>query len=158
MKLFQNVRLIGLFDYDLFKGLGKDMIPNLYGFDRAPFYALKNPLMKAFVEKYRTRTGKYPSAWAITVYDGLMALKKAVEKANSVETEKVIDAIEGLQWDSLRGPLYIRPFDHMANCGIYFGVTYKDSKYSFYTMKNVTYIPGQEVWHSVDEIKAIRKY
>jgi len=157
MKLFQNVRLIGLFDYDLFKGLGEDMIPNLYGFDRAPFYALNNPRMKAFVGKYRTRTGEYPSSWAITVYDGLMALKMAVEKAKSIETEKVIDSIEGLQWDSLRGPLYIRPFDHMANCGTYFGVTYKNPKYSFYTMKNVTYIPGQEVWHSVEEIKALRK-
>jgi branched-chain amino acid transport system substrate-binding protein len=155
--LFPRMRLMGLFDYDLFKGLGEDMIPNLYGFDRAPFYALNNPRMKAFVRKYRTRTGEYPSAWAVTVYDGLTALKKAVEKAKSLETEKVIDSIEGLQWDSLRGPLYIRPFDHLANCGIYFGVTFKDPKYSFYTMKNVTYIPGQEVWHSVEEIKAVRK-
>ncbi len=157
MKLFQNVRLIGLFDYDLFKGLGNDMIPNLYGFDRAPFYALNNPQMKAFVAKYRTRTGEYPSAWAVTVYDGLMALKMAVEKAKSIETEKVIDSIEGLKWDSLRGPLTIRPFDHMANCGIYFGVTFKDPKYPFYIMKNVTYIPGQEVWQSIEEIKALRK-
>jgi hypothetical protein len=86
-----------------------------------------------------------------------MALKMAVEKAKSIETEKVIDSIEGLQWDSLRGPLFIRSFDHMANCGTYFGVTYKNPKYSFYTMKNVTYIPGEEVWHSVEEIKALRK-
>jgi branched-chain amino acid transport system substrate-binding protein len=157
MGLFPGVRLIGLFDYDLFKGLGEDMIPNLYGFDRAPFYALNNPQMKAFVDKYRTRTGEYPSAWAITIYDGLMVLKKAVEKAKSIETEKVIDALEGIQWDSLRGPLSIRPFDHMANCGIYFGITHKDPKYSFYTMKDITYIPGQELWHSVEEIKAIRK-
>jgi branched-chain amino acid transport system substrate-binding protein len=155
--LFPAIRLIGLFDYDLFKGLGEDMIPNLYGFDRAPFYALNNPQMKAFVDKYRTRTGEYPSAWAITIYDGLMVLKKAIEKAKSIETERVIDALEGIQWDSLRGPLYIRPFDHTANCGIYFGITHKDPKYSFYTMKDITYIPGQELWHSVEEIKAIRK-
>ena len=154
---FARVRFIGLFDYDLFKGLGEDMIPNLYGFDRAPFYALNNPQMKAFVEKYKTRTGEYPSAWAITVYDGLMALKKAVEKAKSLETEKVINALEGLQWDSLRGPLYIRPFDHMANCGIYFGITYKDPKYSFYIMKEWSYIPGQEVWRSVEEIKVFEQ-
>ena len=86
-----------------------------------------------------------------------MVLKKAVEKAKSVETEKVIEALEGIQWDSLRGPLFIRPFDHMANCGTYFGITHKDPKYSFYTLKDITYIPGQEVWHSVEEVKAIRK-
>ena len=155
--LFHGLRLIGLFDYDLFKGLGGDMIPNLYGFDRAPFYALNNPQIKGFVEKYKNRTGEYPSAWAITVYDGLMVLRKAVEKAKGIETEKVINALEGIKWDSLRGPLTIRPLDHMANCGIYFGVTYKDPTYSFYIMKDVYYVPGQEVWHSVDEINSMRR-
>jgi branched-chain amino acid transport system substrate-binding protein len=155
--LLQQVRLIGLFDYDLLKGLGHDMVPNLFGFDRAPFYNLQNPQMKAFVEKYKTRTGEFPSEWSVTVYDGLMALRKAVEKAGSLDTEKVIGALEGLQWESLRGPLYIRPFDHMANCGLYFGITHKDPKYSFYIMKDPTYIPGQEVWRSVEEIKNLRK-
>jgi branched-chain amino acid transport system substrate-binding protein len=155
--LFKGSTLIGLLDYDLLKGLGGDMITNLYGFDWAPFYALNNPQIKAFVEKYKIRTGEYPSAWAITAYDGLVALRKAVEKAKSLETEKVIDALEGLQWESLRGPLTIRPLDHLANGGMYFGVTYKDPKYSFYIMKNVSYIPGQEVWHSAEEIKSLRK-
>jgi branched-chain amino acid transport system substrate-binding protein len=155
--LLQHINLIGLFDYDLLKGLGNDMIPNLYGFDRAPFYALNNPRMKTFIEKYKMRTGEFPSDWAITAYDGLMALRKAVEKARTLETEKIIGALEGLQWDSLRGPLYLRPYDHMANSGLYFGVTYKDPKYSFYIMKDVTYIPGQEVWKTTEEIKALRK-
>jgi branched-chain amino acid transport system substrate-binding protein len=155
--LLQHIHLIGLFDYDLLKGLGNDMIPNLHGFDRAPFYGLNNPRIKAFIEKYKMRTGEFPSDWAITAYDGLMVLRKAVEKAKTLETEKVIGALEGLQWDSLRGPLYIRPFDHMANSGLYFGVTYKDPKYSFYIMKDLTYIPGQEVWKTVDDIKAQRK-
>jgi branched-chain amino acid transport system substrate-binding protein len=155
--LFPGTRLVGLFDYDLFKGLGKDMIPNLYGFDRAPFYALNNPQMKTFVKKFRTRTGEYPSSWAVTAYDGLMVLKKAVEKAKALETEKVIQALEGIQWDSLRGPLFIRPFDHLANCGIYFGISYKNPKYPFYTLKDITYIPGQNLWLPVGEIKAMRK-
>jgi len=153
----QQVRLIGLLDYDLLKGLGNDMVPNLIGFDRAPFYGMQNPQMKAFVEKYKARTGEFPSEWSCTVYDGLMALRKAVEKAGTLDTEKVIGALEGLQWDSLRGPLYIRPFDHMANCGLYFGLTHKDPKYSFYIMKDVTYIPGQEIWRSVEEIKNLRR-
>ena len=154
---FQRVPFLGMIDYDLLKGLGVEMIPNLYGFDRAPFYALNNPQMKAFVEKYKTRTGEYPSAWAITAYDGLMVLRKAVEKAKSLDTEKVIDALEGLQWDSLRGPLSIRPFDHLANGGTYFGITVKDPKYSFYIMREVVYFPGNDLWHPVEEIKSLRK-
>ncbi|MEW6185306.1 MAG: ABC transporter substrate-binding protein [Thermodesulfobacteriota bacterium] len=155
--LFPQVSLIGRFDYDLLKGLGTDMPPNLYGFDRAPFYALSNPQMKAFLKKFRARSGEYPSAWAVTAYDGLMALKRAVEKAKSLETEKVILALKGLQWDSLRGSLSLRPFDHQANSGIYFGLTKKDPRYSFYILKEITYSSGQDLWYTEEEIKALRK-
>jgi branched-chain amino acid transport system substrate-binding protein len=155
--LFQKVAFLGLFDYDLLKGLGPEMEPNLFGFDRAPFYAITNNRMNNFIEKYKIKTGEYPSAWAIMAYDGLAALRKAIEKAGSLDTEKVITALEGLQWDSLRGPLFIGPNTHMANGGLYFGTTFKDSNYPFYTMKDIIYIPGQEVWHSKEDIEASRQ-
>jgi branched-chain amino acid transport system substrate-binding protein len=155
--LFQKVAFLGLFDYDLFKGLGAEMKPNLFGYDRAPFYAIKNLQMNNFIEKYKIKTGEYPSAWAIMAYDGLTALRKAIEKAGSLDTEKVIDALEGLQWDSLRGPLFIGPARHLANGGLYFGTTFKDSSYPFYTLKDIIYIPGQEVWHSKEDIEMRRE-
>lgn len=154
--LFRKVAFLGLFDYDLLKGLGEEMKPNLFGFDRAPFYAIKNSRMKNFIEKYQIKTGEYPSAWAIMAYDGLTALGKAIEKADSLDTEKVINALEGLHWDSLRGPLFIRPTNHIANGGLYFGKTFKDSAYPFYTMKEIVYISGQEVWHSKEDIETSR--
>ena len=156
-QFFQKVPFTGLFDYDLLKGLGNEMVPGLFGFDRAPFYALNNPQAKSFIERYKTRTGEYPSAWSILAYDGLMALRKAVDKAKSLETEKVIESLEGLNWDSLRGPLHIRPQDHQASGGLFFGTTFKDPKYSFYIMKEMVYIPGNDLWHSLEEIKALRK-
>lgn len=155
--LFQKTAFLGLFDYDLLKGLGQEIPLNLFGFDRAPFYAIENSQMKKFIEKFKAKTGDYPSSWAIMGYDGLMALKKAVEKANSLDTEKVINALEGLQWESLRGPLFVRPSNHIANGGLYFGVTYKNPKYPFITMKDVIYISGQEVWHTKEDIEALRK-
>ncbi len=156
-QFFQKTPFIGLFDYDLLKGLGSEMVSGLYGYDRAPFYALNNPQAKSFVERYKTRTGEYPSAWSILAYDGLMALRKAVDKAKSLETEKVIEALEGLSWDSLRGPLHLRPQDHLASGGLFFGTTYKDPKYSFYIMRQMVYLPGDDLWHSWDEIKLLRK-
>jgi len=156
-QFFQKVPFAGLFDYDLLKGLGNEMVPGLYGFDRAPFYALNNPQAKSFIERYKTRTGEYPSAWSILAYDGLMVLRKAVDKAKSLETEKVIEALEGLSWDSLRGPLHLRPQDHLASGGLFFGTTYKDPKYSFYIMREMVYLPGNDLWHSLEEIKSLRK-
>jgi branched-chain amino acid transport system substrate-binding protein len=156
-QFFQKVPFIGLFDYDLLKGLGSEMVPGLYGFDRAPFYALNNPQAKSFIERYKNRTGEYPSSWSILAYDGLMALRKAVDKAKSLETEKVIEALEGLSWDSLRGALHLRPQDHLASGGLFFGTTFKDPKYSFYIMREMVYLPGNDLWHSLEEIKSLRK-
>jgi branched-chain amino acid transport system substrate-binding protein len=156
-QFFQKVPFTGLFDYDLLKGLGNEMVPGLYGFDRAPFYALNNPQAKSFIERYKTRTGEYPSAWSILAYDGLMVLRKAVDKARSLETEKVIEALEGLSWDSLRGPLQLRPQDHLASGGLFFGTTFKDPKYSFFIMREMVYLPGNDLWHSLEEIRSLRK-
>ena len=156
-QFFQKVPFIGLLDYDLLKGLGNEMVPGVFGFDRAPFYALTAPQAKAFIERYKTRTGEYPSSWSILAYDGLTALRMAVEKAKTLETEKVIEALEGGSWDSLRGPLQLRPQDHQANGGLFFGTTYKDPKYSFYIMREMVYIPGNDLWPSLEEIKNLRK-
>ncbi|MBI5584229.1 MAG: ABC transporter substrate-binding protein [Deltaproteobacteria bacterium] len=155
--VFQKTQFISPIDYDLLKGLGNDMIAGLHGFDRAPFYAMNNPLMKAFLNKYKNRTGEFPSAWAVMAYDSLMAIRKAAEKAKSLDTEKVIDALGGLSWDSLRGPLKIRPQDHLANAGLFFGTTAKDPQYSFYVMKDVVYFPGHDFWPPTEETKSPRK-
>ncbi|MDH3258329.1 MAG: ABC transporter substrate-binding protein [Deltaproteobacteria bacterium] len=155
-ELFKTVKFMGLLDLDALKSLGGDCPEGLYGYARAPFYASDTEEMKAFVEKYKAKTRDYPSDWAIMAYDGLMALASAVKKANSLDTEKVIDALEGLKWNSLRGELQIRPFDHMANCGEYVGVTYKNPDYPFLILKDVEYIPGDKVWHSIEEIKKMR--
>jgi branched-chain amino acid transport system substrate-binding protein len=155
--LFIKTSLIGLFDQELLKGLGVELAPNLYGYDRAPFYFIHNDAMNSFVQKYKARTGEYPSAWAVMAYDGLMALKSGIEKAGSFDTEKVIGALEGLQWDSLRGPLRFRASDHLTNAGIYFGTPGKDPHFPFPVLQNMTYLPGQEVWPSEEEIKSRRK-
>jgi branched-chain amino acid transport system substrate-binding protein len=155
--VFQKTQFIGLIDYDVLKGLGNNMIGGLQGFDRAPFYALDNANMKSFLNKFKSRTGEFPSAWAIMAYDGLMAYRKAVEKAKSLETEKVIDALGGLSWDALRGPLKIRAQDHLANAGLFFGTTAKDPQYSFYILRDVIYLPGQDLWPPVEDSKPSRK-
>ena len=52
---------------------------------------------------------------------------------------------------------FIRAEDHMANMGIYVGVTAKDPKFKdFLVLKDVVEVPAEKVWMSVDEIKALR--
>jgi branched-chain amino acid transport system substrate-binding protein len=145
--LFPKMSVIARFDYDLFKNLGQDMMPGLQGYDLAPFYALSERRLKSFVKKYRLRCEEFPSPWAVMSYDALIALRKAVEKAKSLETDKVIRTLNGLRWDSLRGPLTLRPFEQRVNAGIIWGTSAKDPRISLYILNNIQYIPEVTLRH-----------
>jgi len=155
--LFKKATISSLFDLDMLRSTGKDMPEGLLGYARCPFYGVNNPEMAAFVKTYYEKNKEWPADWAIMAYDGLIALTEAIKKANSTDSEKVVKAIEGLKFKSLRGERYIRPEDHMANVGIYVGTTAKDAKYpDFLIMKDVKEVPAEELWLSVEEVKKLQ--
>jgi branched-chain amino acid transport system substrate-binding protein len=155
--LFKKTTLTALYDLDMLRAAGQEMPEGLLGYARCPFYGVNNPQMEAFVKKY---TGKYkeePADWAIMIYDGLLALKKAVDTAKTFDSDKLVKTMEGMKWTSLRGKRYIRAEDHMANVGIYVGTTTKDPKYkNFLILKDVTEVPAEKAWLSVDEVKKLQ--
>ena len=112
---------------------------------------------KAFVDKYYAKHSEWPSDWACMAYDGLIALTAAIEKAGSIDSDAVSKALGGLEFNSLRGPRYIRAEDHMANMGLYVGYTAKARKYKdFLILKDVVEVPAEKVWLSVDEVKKLQ--
>lgn len=146
-----------LYDLDMLRAMGPDMPEGLTGYARAPFYAIDTPQMKAFIKKYHDKYKEWPADWAIMAYDGMSALTDAIKKANSTESEKVVTVLGGLKFNSLRGERYIRDVDHMANVGIYAGVTTKSPDYKeFLIMKDVKEVPAQDVWLSVEEVKKLQ--
>jgi branched-chain amino acid transport system substrate-binding protein len=155
---FKKFPFAALYDVDTLQGLGKDVVEGVIGYERGPFHVIRklapSPRLEDFIKKYREATKKYPSTWAINAYDGVMAWAKAVKKAKTIETEKVVDALEGLELDSLRGPgRYIRKADHQANVGAYIGVVAWDKAFSdFAIWKDATYVPGEQVWRPEAEI------
>ncbi|MFI5340616.1 MAG: ABC transporter substrate-binding protein [Candidatus Methylomirabilales bacterium] len=159
---FKKFPFAALYDVDTLQGLGKDAVEGVIGYERGPFHVIRklapSQRFEDFITKYRAATNKYPSTWAINAYDGIMAWAKAVKKANTVDTEKVVDALEGLELDSLRGPgHYIRKVDHQANVGSYIGVVAWDKNFpDFAIWKDATYIPGDKVWRSEAEVLEVR--
>ncbi len=159
---FKKFPFAALYDVDTLQGLGKDVVEGVIGYERGPFHVIRklapSQRFEDFIKKYRAATNKYPSCWAINSYDAVMAWAKAVKKANTVETEKVVDALEGLEMDSLRGPgRYIRKVDHQANVGSYIGVVAWDKGFpDFALWKDATYIPGDKVWRSEAEVLEVR--
>jgi branched-chain amino acid transport system substrate-binding protein len=89
-------------------------------------------------------------------YDSLFVLKRAIQKAGTLETEAVVKALEGLTHDSLRGKFTIRPFDHQADVPEYVGWTVKDSRYPFVILKDIVKVPGAQIMFTEDEVRQMR--
>jgi branched-chain amino acid transport system substrate-binding protein len=155
--LFKKTTLTALYDLDMLRAAGQEMPEGLLGYARCPFYGVNTPQMAAFVKKYTEKYKEEPADWALMIYDGLLALKKAVDTAKTLDADKLVKTLEGMKWTSLRGERYIRAEDHMANVGIYVGTTAKDPKYkNFLILKNVTEVPAEKAWLSADEAKKLQ--
>lgn len=137
----------------------KTMPRGLVAISRAPFFAhLDVPMMANFVKNYRAKyNGKYPSDWAVMGYDAVYALKQGVEKANSIDTEKVKDALKGLTVDLTRGKLQFRPIDNQLRCSSYVGVVKDDPKYPFPILADLIEIKAAESERPEAEIVAARQ-
>lgn len=125
---------------------------------RAPFFAhMDIPMMADLVKNYRAKYDKYPSDWAVLSYDAVYALKQGIEKANSIDTEKVKDAMKGLTVNLTRGKLTFRTIDNQLSCSSYTGTIADDPKYPFPIYKDIIEIKGSESERPESEILDARK-
>lgn len=160
---FDKVKFMALYDVDVLQGLGQDVVTGVIGYERGPFDVIQklapSSQLDKFIAEYRKRTNKWPVTWAINAYDAVMAFAKAAKIANSLESDKLVTALEGMQLDSLRGPgRYIDKFHHQANVGTYIGVVDWVPEFKeFARYKDPVYIPGDQVWRSQEEIIQIRE-
>jgi branched-chain amino acid transport system substrate-binding protein len=70
---------------------------------------------KAFNDAFRKMyDGKLPTDYGALGYGGVRTVLEAVKKAGSVETDKVIVAMEALKYDYYKGPQYFRKCDHQS--------------------------------------------
>ena len=135
----------------------KTLARGMVGLCRAPFFAhMDIPMMANFVNNFKAKYDRYPSDWAVMEYDAVYALKQGIEKAGSIDTEKVKDALKGATIDTCRGSLYFRKIDNMLSCSSYIGVVADDPKYPFPIYHDVVEVKGPESWRPEAEIVAAR--
>ena len=135
----------------------KTLTRGLVGLCRAPFFAhLDVPMMANFVKNFKAKYNRYPSDWAVMEYDAVYALKQGIEKAGSIDTEKVRIALKGATIDTCRGRLFFRCIDNMLSCSSYIGVVADDPKYPFPIYHDVVEVKGPESWRPEAEIVAAR--
>jgi branched-chain amino acid transport system substrate-binding protein len=154
---FEKIPFMALYDLPVLFALGPEAPEGTMAFGRGDFFMDPNPKMFEFVEKYKRLRGTYPDSWAVQAYDSVYLLKAAIEKAKTIETESIIKTMEGLALDSLRGKFTIRPLDHMGSVPCYQGMIAKDPAYFFKIWKDISRIPGDQVWRSEAGVREVWK-
>jgi branched-chain amino acid transport system substrate-binding protein len=135
----------------------KTLTRGLVGLCRAPFFAhMDNPMMANFVKNFRAKYDRYPSDWAVMEYDAVYALKQGVDKAGSIDTDKVKDALKGMTIETTRGKLFFRDIDNQLSCSSYLGVVADDPKYPFPIYHELVEVKGPDSWRPEAEIIAAR--
>jgi branched-chain amino acid transport system substrate-binding protein len=104
------------------------------------------PDNKAFVKKYVERWARYPNYSAETSYSAIYVFKKAIEKTKSLETAKLIKAIEGMRIKCPGGERYFRPEDHQAVYNVPAGRVIHDPAYPLPIVGELKVIPAKDYY------------
>ncbi len=131
---------------DVLEGLGADYPDGVWASGRYYFGYPDSPQNKKFVETFRKRWNGYPSYVSETSYAALYAIKKAVEKAKTLDIDPVIAALEGMQVDRPAGPCTIRKEDHQAVYAVPWGRIKHDPKYPMPVLGDLRVAPTDEYY------------
>jgi len=138
------------------KPLGLNAPENVIGTSNYFFYYPATPENKAFVAEFKAAYNRYPAVGAVYGFMAANFIKKAYEKAGKIDTEKFIDAMEGMSVDTPVGKVTMRAYDHQAMLPMFMGVTKKQGDYPFLTATDIVTIPGKEAMPTIEEIKKAR--
>ena len=155
---FQQTNLVTLTTVDFLQSMAGDMPESgMYGFARAPFFALlDNPRAKAFTAAFKARYNKEPDDWAVLAYDGLMFYADAVRQAKSTRADDVMKAVTSIRYAGLRGTMNVRSLDGQMNVPSWVGQIAKDPAYPYMIMKNPTRFEAEKTLPTEALIRAAR--
>jgi len=132
----------------------KDEAPTGWIVTGYPWYAIPTPEHKAFLDAYTKKFNDYPRLGSVVGYSTIKAIAAAIAKSGSVDTDKLIQAFSGLEFESPIGKATFRSIDHQSTMGAYVGKTaVRDGKG---VMVDFVYRDGAAYQPSDDEVKKMR--
>jgi branched-chain amino acid transport system substrate-binding protein len=133
----------------------KDETPEGWWVTGYPWSEINTSEHKAFRDAYQKRWKDYPRLGSVVGYSAVHTVANAIRKANSADTEKLVEALKGLQMQTPFGSITWRAIDHQSTMGAYVGqLAKKDGKG---TMVNWRYADGAKYLPSDEEIRKLRK-
>lgn len=101
----------------------KDEAPNGWVVTGYPWNGVSIPAHKAFLDAYQAKFKDYPRLGSVVGYSMIMAAAAGLEKAKSTDSDKLVAAFKGLQFDSPFGKVTFRAEDHQSTMGAFVGKT-----------------------------------
>ena len=143
-RLSQKVRLLtSIVDLNSIKAVG-DAALGLSGSTRYVF-TIDNPKNKAFVAMWQKEYHALPDVFEGEQWQACQMLQAGIEKANSIEPDKLRPALEGMAIDSIKGHIVMRACDHQAVQGGYMVEVQKAEGYKFPIPHIIETFNGDEI-------------
>lgn len=114
--------------YDIELSSGGNILPALVGYKQVPgmegamyyyYEAPENPVNDWLVAEHQKRFNAPPDFFTAGGMASAMAIVAALEKADEWDTESLIAAMEGMSFETPKGPMTFRPEDHQALQSMY---------------------------------------
>ena len=119
-----------------------------------PWSEIKTPEHAKFLAAYQAKYKDYPRLGSIVGYSTVMSAVAAIKKAGSLDQEKLVAAMKGLQHSTPFGDITYRALDHQSTMGAYVGrIGVKDGKGY---MKEWRFVDGKDALPTDDEVKKMR--
>jgi branched-chain amino acid transport system substrate-binding protein len=119
-----------------------------------PWGEIKTAEHKKFLDAYQAKFKDYPRLGSVVGYSTVMSAVAAIKKAGSLDQDKLVAAMAGLQLGTPFGPITYRALDHQSTMGAYVGqIGVKDGKGY---MKTWRFVDGKDALPSDDEVKKMR--
>ena len=99
----------------------KDETPKGWIVTGYPWDQISTPEHSKFFNAYYKRYTDTPRLGSVVGYATFTAIFEAIRKAKSVDTEKLIAALRGLEWSTPFGPARFRAADQQSTMGAYVG-------------------------------------
>ena len=119
-----------------------------------PWSSITSADHAAFLKAYQAKYNDYPRLGSVVGYSTMMAAAAILARANSTDSEKLVDAAEGIEVKTPFGPATFRKSDHNSTLGAFVGKTaLKDGKG---VMVDFTYEDGAKYLPSDAEAAKLR--
>jgi len=106
---------------------------------------------RVFVKAYRVFYGEYPADVALASYSAVHLLKRVIEEVGSLDTERIVERLEGITYRDPEGVKTIRREDHQVVKDVVWGRTTRSTRHPFRILDDLVVIPGDELVRSVEE-------